>query len=339
MSKSDRASSNYKKGGRTGEKREKKKFMALRDHLVPTMYPGAAYIDTHCHLDTTLAMLKQKGSSDEDVKNEVDLANMLFTSELRAVVDVFCDIPVSDAWKDLGSQTRWISGEGRQWGGEYYFTMGCHPHSARLYGPDVEAQMMQAWSHPRCVAVGECGLDYKKNQSTQKEQEEVFIRQIEIASKVFNKTLVVHTREAEADTLRILKTHLPRNHRLHVHCFTDSAEMGLEILEHFPNAVIGITGVITFASLLTTTGLIRSGGLRVLDRLVLETDAPFMVPNSLMKNANRAKMGIYAVSHSGMIPATAEKIVECLREGGEDGVTVEDVLRITTENARRVYGL
>ncbi|KAJ8101416.1 hypothetical protein POJ06DRAFT_251449 [Lipomyces tetrasporus] len=307
------------------------RYLSIKEHYIPNLFPNTPFIDTHCHLRTTLDMAVQKHCvSESEVPSVQSLTSTFFPPEVEAVVDVYCDIPINNEWEVLADKDAWAA---NAWGGEYYFTMGCHPHSAKFYNDDVEAEMRRALSHPRGVAVGECGLDYKKSQSPHDVQRKVFARQIDLAVSL-DKPLVVHTREAEADTIEILRAHLPREHRMHVHCFTDSVGMAQTLLSEFPNCVIGITGVITYQTLETTTELLKMGGRGLLGRLVLETDGPFMVPS----NCQRKKKPVYAVSHSGMIPYTAVRVAELLSSTVQ-GVSAEEVLDITRINARRIYGL
>ncbi|KAK9478167.1 TatD family [Lipomyces japonicus] len=323
----------------SSSKTSKSRYLPIQDHYVSESPASTArFIDTHCHVSTTLSMALEKVSARDNgnstgggVTDEVDLMNLLFQPQVEAIVDVYCDIPVSNKWKLLSDIFHEDTKLLRNWKGDYFFTMGCHPHSAKYYNPQVEADMLEAWTHPRCVAIGECGLDYKKSQSPHDVQRQVFKRQIEIATQIINKPLVVHTREAEEDTIKILVENLPRNHPVHVHCFTDSAWMGREILDYFPNSMIGITGVITFQSLKTTTALLQQSGRQILNRILLETDSPFMIPSNFQRN----KKPQYAVSHSGMIPFTAQKVADLVG----DGVTAEEVLSITRENARKLYNI
>ena len=117
-------------------------------------------------------------------------------------------------------------------------------------------------AHPRCVGWGEIGLDYHYDNSPRNIQQHVFIRQLRHAVKLA-KPLTIHTREADEDTLRILKEEVPKDHRvrhtlfffpsplinfviivvkIHVHCFSDTPEFGKQLLDHFPNLYIGVTG-------------------------------------------------------------------------------------------------
>ena len=126
-------------------------------------------------------------------------------------------------------------------------------------------------AHPRCVGWGEIGLDYHYDNSPRDLQQRVFIRQLRQAIKL-SKPLTIHTREADEDTLRILKEEVPKDHRvshlippssqftsdvyckkIHVHCFTDTPEFGKKLLDHFPNLYIGVTGIFSLLSFIDYT--------------------------------------------------------------------------------------
>jgi TatD DNase family protein len=119
---------------------------------------------------------------------------------------------------------------------------------------------------------------------------------------------------------------------MHIHCFTDTPELAASILDHFPNAYIGITGVITFASNTNTSEIVRA---TPLERLLLETDSPFMTPNTVQKAIKSlgGKSTRIPVCWSGMIPWTAEFVANLKNE------SVERVLAVTRENAQRMYGI
>ncbi|KAF8811765.1 Metallo-dependent hydrolase [Phlegmacium glaucopus] len=105
---------------------------------------------------------------------------------VESIVDVWCEAPTL-------------------WGGlEYWFVIGVHPHDAKSYNDQVEKDIIEAIAHPRCVGWGEMGLDYHYDNSPRDIQQRVFVRQLRQAVKLA-KPLTVHTREADEDTLRILK--------------------------------------------------------------------------------------------------------------------------------------
>jgi TatD DNase family protein len=183
--------------------------------------------------------------------------------------------------------------------------------------------------------------DYHYNLSPHDVQQNVLIRQLKLAISL-NKPLVstslpyltnlVHTREADDDILRILTTHVPRETHLHIHCFTDTPTLAASLISHFPNLFIGITGVITYSSNLNTTEVVKE---TPLERLLLETDSPFMTPNNVQKTikAEGGKSTRLPVCWSGMIPWTAEWVANI------KGESVEKVLEVTRENAQRMYGI
>ena len=151
-------------------------------------------------------------------------------------------------------------------------------------------------------------------------QKRVFIDQIHI-SRDFDLPLVVHSRQAEQDTIDILRNHCDRNQNIHLHCFTDSINMAHEMLTIFPNLYIGFTGVITFDTADHNRKLV---GMVPLNRMLLETDSPFMAP--VPYRGNR--------SHSGYIPLIAECVSKTKRLDD-----VELVLPTTYENTVKAYKL
>jgi len=163
----------------------------------------------------------------------------------------------------------------------------------------------------------------------------VLVRQLRHAVRL-GKPLTIHTREADEDIERILKAEVPKDHRIHIHCFTDTLDLAISLLDHFPNLYIGITGVITYSTNENTSAVIRhlaqSGSLRI----VLETDAPYMAPSTLTSQTLSLKSGQkLPFSHSGMIPWTAEFVAKVA--GGE--WDTDKVLKVANENARFLYGI
>ena len=222
--------------------------------------------------------------------------------------------------------------------------MGVHPHVAQSYTDRIHETLVKTMSNPNCVAWGECGLDYYRNRpETRPAQREVFARQLTTAVSL-NKPIVIHTREAPDDTLSLIRHHVPESHNIHIHCFTSTVEFARAILTEYPNSFIGITGVVTYQGLEHIRRMIASGELP-LERILLETDSPYMVPRNAYHWLERKRLGEkkrFGISHAGMIPFIAEKIAEWINEGrkarGEmEEIGIEEVLDITRGNAGRMF--
>lgn len=196
------------------------------------------------------------------------------------------------------------------WGG-----VGIHPEDALDLPEDWLGQIQEMLKEPKIVAVGEIGLDYHWLDACPKDrQQEVFATQLELARELAL-PVVVHDREAHADTLEFLKKHKPAGV---VHCFSGSWETAREILDL--GMYIGLGGVVTFKNARHAVEVARN---IPLERLVLETDAPYMAPVPYRGKRN----------DSSLIAFVAEKIGE-LR-----GMEAQAVLDVTAENTRRLFNL
>ncbi|RPA95197.1 Metallo-dependent hydrolase [Choiromyces venosus 120613-1] len=319
-------------------KKKKSNNLSREGHVIPWDDLKSNYVDTHCHLFTTLAALKKDG--DQSIPdNRIDLfVKQFFPKNCTSVVDIHCDLPLRDFHEQAVGLTEWPEGF------KYHFSIGAHPHVAQDYTDDIHETFVKTMSNPNCVAWGECGLDYFKNSpETHPIQREVFARQLTAAVSL-DKPIVIHTRDAPDDTLSLIRQHVPKSHNLHIHCFTSTAELARAILVEYPNSFIGITGVVTYNGLEHVHELIISGELP-LERILLETDSPYMVPRNaydwLVKSRPEEKKRRFAISHAGMIPFVAEKVAGWVNEGriarGEEEIGIEEVLDITRRNAGRMY--
>mmetsp|Transcript_10664 Transcript_10664/g.28347 ORF Transcript_10664/g.28347 Transcript_10664/m.28347 type:complete len:500 (+) Transcript_10664:83-1582(+) len=203
--------------------------------------------------------------------------------------------------------------------GSVYCTFGCHPHNYREYNDRYEERLLAALEAcgDKVVAWGECGLDYHKNYYDLDDPGrhtmmlDVFARQARLAVAK-GLPLVVHSRDAEEDTLKVLREHVPADHPVHIHAYQGAPWMMWEVLNSMPNAVVGVSGTILFPTAQAVHEVARQCPL---ERLVLETDAP------------------YLAGEPRAIPTLARKVAEL--KGG--GVTFEQVLAITTANCERFY--
>ncbi|KDQ63173.1 hypothetical protein JAAARDRAFT_29180 [Jaapia argillacea MUCL 33604] len=326
---------------------KKKSSTPSEDHLKLSNHHSASesstpIVDTHTHLSSTFNAYRSRYKEAKHSTLLEFMKAMYEGHKVEAIVDVWCEAPVQKKeWKALADSAITEEGRNKDWGGiQYWFVMGVHPHEAKLYTDAVEKDILEAMAHPRCVGWGEIGLDYHYDNSPRETQQEVLTRQLRQAVRL-GKPITIHTREAEEDTERILKAEVPRDHKIHVHCFTDSPEFALRLMEHFPNLYIGITGVITYTTNLNTAELIRrlassSSSLRI----VLETDAPYMIPSNIYSSLPAlAKNGggslRLPLSHTAMIPWTAEFVAGV----AGDGWDTEKVMRDARANAGLVYGV
>ena len=199
-------------------------------------------------------------------------------------------------------------------------TAGVHPHHARDCGPETIPALRELAKDPHVVAIGECGLDFNRNYSPHPDQEKWFVAQIELAREI-SKPLFLHSRDAHPRFAQILKE--AKVEKAVAHCFTGERE---ELHAYIDLGLyIGITGWICDE---------RRGGHLVqlvrdipADRLLLETDAPYLTPRDL-KPQPRARR-----NEPAFLPHIARAVARAL------GRPVEDVAAETTRNARTLFGL
>lgn len=153
-----------------------------------------------------------------------------------------------------------------------YGAIGLHPHDAALFDDAVEAKMRAAAKHPKIRAWGEIGLDYYYDNSPREQQRRAFARQLEVA-KELGFPVVIHTREAEDDTIAILRETTGGALRGVLHCFAGSYRLASLAVEM--GLIISFSGIITFKK----AGDLRDVASKLpLERLLIETDCPFLAP-------------------------------------------------------------
>ncbi|AIE58566.1 TatD family hydrolase [Bacillus methanolicus] len=172
-------------------------------------------------------------------------------------------------------------------------------------------------SHPKVVALGEMGLDYYWDKSPKEIQKEVFRKQIRLAKKV-KLPIVIHNREATADIVEILKEEGAWEVGGIMHCFSDSIEIARECIEM--NFYISIAGPVTFKN----AKMLKEVAEAIpLERLLIETDCPYLAPHPYRGKRNE--------------PAYVKLVAEQI--AGIKGLSVEDVAKATTENAKKLFGI
>jgi len=190
-----------------------------------------------------------------------------------------------------------------------YATIGVHPHDAAKATPETFERLRDLAGHPKVLAIGEIGLDYHYDFSHREVQRTVFDRQLEIASE-FHKPIVIHTREAWEDTLAQV-TSLPYGGIMH--CFTGDAAQASQALDLGFHLSFG--GVLTF---LKAEGLREAAKITPEDRLLVETDCPYLAP----------------VPHRGKRNEPAFVVETARRLAQVRGVTPEAIAECTTRNFR-----
>ena len=192
-----------------------------------------------------------------------------------------------------------------------YAAVGVHPENI---GGGTAAEIEELTKHKKCVAIGEIGLDYYWVSDNKEEQKALFEEQLILANRL-GLPVIVHDRDAHADTLELLKKLRPKGV---VHSFSGSAQMAKEILNL--GMYIGIGGVITFKNAKKLPEVVE---MLPEDRFLLETDAPYLTPVPYRGEIN----------HSTMIYYTAKKIAEL------KNTTVEQVLSSARKNTENLFGI
>ena len=200
-----------------------------------------------------------------------------------------------------------------------YGAIALHPEYADYdYQADLDKLESLFQQNPKLIAVGEMGLDYHEAPQTIDNQKQLFQKQLEIAHKL-NKPVMIHTRDAEEDTIRILKEAHQKGWLKNsgvVHCFTGSLNLAKAVLDL--GLYISASGVITFKKADELRNVFEQ---IPLDRLLVETDAPWLAPTPYRGKQNQ--------------PLYVQKTLEKLAEIKQ--VSVEQMEKITDENFNRLY--
>ena len=244
------------------------------------------WTDDHCHLPDT---------------GWEDVVRTAHREGVERLVDVGVDVASSRAALGRAEQ---IDG--------LWATAGVHPHEAR-HGVDGLEELL---AHPSCVAVGECGLDFHYDHSPRRAQADVFAAQIRLAHR-HELAFVIHTREAWTETFDILdREGVPP--RTVFHCFTGGPDEATACLER--GAHLSFSGIVSFPS---ASDVQAAAALCPLDRMLVETDSPYLTPVPHRGEQNRPAW----VPHVGAALAEAT------------GHPVADVAAATWDNAETVYAL
>lgn len=258
---------------------------------------GSMIFDTHAHYD--------------DEAFDADREELLGSMEKNGIGHI---INACSTWKSVSSTLELME--------KYpfvYGALGIHPSNIEDMNEERFEKIRQLFTHPKAVAVGEIGLDYywDKEEDIKKTQREWFSRQLALAGEL-KKPVVIHSREAAKDTYDVMAASGGADLQGVIHCFSYTKEMAREFLKwdyHF-----GIGGVITFKN---ARKLKEAVEYIPMDRILLETDCPYLAPEP-----NRGKR-----NSSLNLPYVAEAIAQL------KGVTAQEVIEITQSNAKRLFGI
>ncbi len=251
-------------------------------------------IDTHCHLDDN----RYLDDLDEVIKRAKEQNVNFFIIPGADITNLLRAKEIADKYEEV------------------FYAAGVHPYDLDGYDKKILKEHLQ---NEKCIAVGECGLDYFRLPKEDKEgekarQKEIFIDQINLAIE-FKKPLIVHIREANQDSLDILKTHAKGELKGVLHCY-NASDILLELSDDF---YYGIGGVLTFKN---AKNLVEVLPKIPLNRLLIETDAPYLTPHPHRGSRNEP---FYTT-------LVAQKMAEILN------MSEEKIREITTQNARELFG-
>lgn len=250
--------------------------------------------DTHAHYDSSAFHADRKA-----------VLAALPEAGVALVVDPGCDLPTSRAALALAEQFPHV-----------YAAVGIHPEDCAGYtDADLDA-LRQLCRHDKAVAIGEIGLDYYWAENPPREfQQQVFRRQLELALEL-DMPVIIHDREAHGDSLAIVKEY--PGLRGVFHCFSGSPEMAAELLKR--GWYLGFDGPITYKNAKRAPEV---AAMTPLDRILVETDSPYMTPVPFRGKRNDSRY----------LPYVLEKLAEW------KGVTTEEMTDITFANGKRLFGI
>ncbi|MBO5439720.1 MAG: TatD family hydrolase [Clostridia bacterium] len=253
--------------------------------------------DTHAHCDDERFMNEYEGGTDGVIRD-------CLNDKIGNIVNIGTNLDNSKRSIELSEKYD-----------EVYATVGIHPTDAELYDDvdDVICQLEKMLFHPKVVAIGEIGLDYHWQNVPREKQILFFKKQMELAAK-HNIPVVIHDREAHGDCFEIIKE-FPTVKGI-FHCFSGSAEMARELVRL--GWYISFAGAITYKNAIQPKEACKAVPD---DRLLIETDAPYLTP----------------VPHRGELNRSSYVYFTACEVANQRGTTVDEIAKITYENAKRVF--
>ncbi|MGI9487653.1 MAG: TatD family hydrolase [Geminicoccaceae bacterium] len=254
-------------------------------------------VDSHCHLD-----FPQLAEDRDGVLARADAAGVKVMQTIGTKLSKFPGVlAIAERYPNI-----WCS-------------VGVHPHSADQEGPAGPGPLLEHVDHPRVVGIGEAGLDYHYRNSSPENQANGFRAHIE-AARESGLPLIVHTRSADDDTLAIMKDELKKGrYEAVIHCYSSSPALAYEAIEL--GFYLGLGGILTFSRAEEIRETIASTNVP-LDRLLLETDSPYLTPAPYRK---------IKTNEPSYIPYIAAKLAEVKQ------VDLAEVEWVTTDNFFRLF--
>lgn len=254
----------------------------------------------------------------ELIDTHVHLDDPRLREQLVQVLDFACQMKVGkmiNIGHDLESSVASAALAGEH--ANIWAAVGIHPHSASELDKDSLNQLAKLAEAPKVVAVGEIGLDYHYDYSPRPVQRQAFVAQLDLAAKL-GLPVIIHQREAVADTLSILTDAGPLPHGGVMHCFSGSVEIMRQCLDL--NLHLGLGGTVTFANARRAKEVAAAVPL---ERLVLETDCPYLAPHPHRGKTNQP----------GYLPLIAAEIAR-LR-----AIDADQLIAACTENAKTLFNI
>ena len=253
--------------------------------------------DSHCHLDYShlfdqLNDVVKRAQSNQ-VKYLLTICTTLESFErIKLIIDQYINI---------------------------YGTFGIHPHESKKYtNVDLQFILSEKRKYKKVIGIGETGLDFHYNHSDKKTQKLSFIEHIHAASEL-NIPIIVHSRNAEIDTYEILKSEMKNsNLKVLMHCFTGSKNFANKLIDL--NCYISVSGIITFKN---STELADTISSIPIEKLLVETDSPFLAPLPYRGKFNEPSYIVHTVEKLSKIKKTSK----------------ETIMNSTTDNFKKLFGL
>ncbi len=253
--------------------------------------------DSHAHYDDP-----RFAGDLEDVVAQISQPSEICPCGVETVVNIGCDVPTSRLCLDLADRFDL-----------FYAAVGIHPQDAHTFDEDSIPALKEMLTHPKALAIGEIGLDYKYENASRQTQKEVFCRLMELARET-GYPVCIHDRDAHGDVFDIVRS-FPDVTGV-MHSFSSSPEMAKQYVRM--GWYISFSGTVTFQNAAVVPEAAKAVPL---DRLLVETDAPYLAPVPYRGKRNKS---CYAYK-------TAEKLAEL------HGVSTEEMIAITRENAQRFF--